>query len=259
MRAFSPAVAVFSSSELDDRIREKGFKDGFRALIRPFGERISGKVVVRDSVGASRTWEDFGVHFIDLWDPTMHANIPKPDMSPFHKIEELLAAYVGTAEQAPQPHLGTNGAGPDHVQSSSLYTLFMSRLLCSSIISPHETFLHPVACVMAVNASHSDPVEALRSMYAHSNSGSRSLPLWVNPEYLRYYVLVHDDDRDDFSRSTHFFDLMKRHFGLHCHLLRIRGSQALPTDDDSVEVESAEWLSPQEDMKTLAGQGTSML
>jgi hypothetical protein len=30
-------------------------------IIRPFGERVMGKVVVRNSAGVSRAWEDFGV------------------------------------------------------------------------------------------------------------------------------------------------------------------------------------------------------
>ncbi|KAL9109830.1 MAG: hypothetical protein Q9227_005533 [Pyrenula ochraceoflavens] len=257
VRAFSPAIAVFSSSELDDLARQKGFHNGFRGLLRPFGERIPGKVVVRDSHGASRTWEDFGVRFIDLWDPSTQATAAKANTtSPFHEIEELLRIYLESSEQTAEQPQHINGYRQSDLNMSfPVYTAFLRRLLCAAKISPHETFLHPVSSVMAVHASDPDPVDTLRNMYTHTSQGSRSLPHWVHPEYLRYYVLVHDDDNDDFSRSTHFFDQMKRHFGLHCHLLRIRSSQALPTDDDSVEAETSEWLSPQEELSKLSEDG----
>ncbi|KAJ5709808.1 hypothetical protein N7493_010099 [Penicillium malachiteum] len=66
------------------------------------------------------------------------------------------------------------------------------------------------------------------------------------------HVLVHDEERDDITESTKLYDQMKRHFGLHCHLLRLRSSQCVVTDDDSVQVPSCERLSPQEQ---LSGAG----
>lgn len=66
MRSFSPAVAIYPSLDTDELARGKGFKDGFRQLVRPFGEKVAGKVVVRDSVGSSRAWDDFGIRFTNL-------------------------------------------------------------------------------------------------------------------------------------------------------------------------------------------------
>src|SRR5271154_4372057 len=66
VRAFSPIVAIYASEDTDEIARYKGFKNGLVDVVRPYGERVSGKVVVRDSVGASRAWDDFGVHFRDL-------------------------------------------------------------------------------------------------------------------------------------------------------------------------------------------------
>jgi hypothetical protein len=65
---------------------------------------------------------------------------------------------------------------------------------------------------------------------------------------------VHDEDRDDISESTKLYDQMKRHFGLHCHLLRLRSNQCVVTDDDSVQVPECEWLSPSERLLGRAGK-----
>jgi hypothetical protein len=64
-------------------------------------------------------------------------------------------------------------------------------------------------------------------------------------------VLVHDEDRDDIAESTRLYDQMKRHFGLHCHLLRLRSDQCVVTDDDSTEVPPCEWLSPEEELSKM--------
>jgi len=122
-------------------------------------------------------------------------------------------------------------------------------------MSPHETFSHPVACVIAISSRHPDPIEELRQMYANTTAGDQRLPQWVNPDYLRYYVLVHDEDHDDAQRSTSLFDQMKRHFGLHCHLLRIRSEQCVPSDDDCVRLPVCEWLSAAEELEEIRKQG----
>ena len=63
LRSFVPHVAVHASQDTEDLARQKGIKGGFRELLRPFGDLVQGKVVVRDSAGASRSWENYGVRF----------------------------------------------------------------------------------------------------------------------------------------------------------------------------------------------------
>ena len=256
VRSFSPTVAIYASPDTDELARGKGFRGGFRELVRPFGERVTGKVVVRDSVGSSRAWDDFGVRFtklgedIDYQNHSVNANYG----GPFARLEELLERYV---------EMPTDGCEdgskdgitiqPDETTSRMppYYRLFLSRLLSATAFSPHETFLHPVACVIAISSHNDAPIETLRLLYAQTAQGSKVLPPFVNPEYLRYYVLVHDEDRDDISKSRALFDQMKRHFGIHCHLLRLRSDECLPADDDSLEAQACEWLSPAEDLIRL--------
>ena len=65
LSSFAPRVACYASADAEELIRLKGFSNGLHGLLRPFGERISGKVVIRESTGAGRAWEDFSIHCIE--------------------------------------------------------------------------------------------------------------------------------------------------------------------------------------------------
>ncbi len=244
VRAFSPTVAIYASPEVDQLATQKGVKNGFAGLIRPFGDKINGKVVVRDSAGASRAWEDFGVHFADLGELAKDGVSSKTDSDSAEKVEELMEHYVGDGFEESEDT-------PERGETSPFYRLFLGRLLCSQSMSPHETFRHPVGAVIAISSATNQPIETLRNLYQQTASGSRTLPAYANPEYLRYYVLVHDEDRDDFSKSSALFDQMKRHFGLHCHLLRLRSASCTQSDGDTEELATSQWLSPNEQLSLL--------
>ncbi|KAL5336407.1 ER-golgi trafficking TRAPP I complex 85 kDa subunit-domain-containing protein [Aspergillus crustosus] len=252
IRSFSPVIGVYASPDTDDLVRQKGFKNGFWELIRPFGENIPGKLVVRDSAGSSRGWEDYGVRFVDLGEicraPDDSAQGRDSSLS---QIEAVLEKELDSTDATPNGTLHPK----DLVglsTTSPLYKLYLRQLLSIGSASPHETFRHPVATVIAISSRNTAPLESLRQLYADTNSGQRKVPDWIHPEYLRYYVLVHDEDRDDISESTKLYDQMKRHFGLHCHLLRLRSNQCVVTDDDSIQMPESEWLSPSERLSDRA-------
>jgi hypothetical protein len=283
MQAFVPHIAVHTSVDTKELVKGKGFKGGLWELLRPFGERIQGKVTVRDSVGAGKTWEDFAVRFVELGDGLelpeavsgsrksaegriVAANGTKPipgsviakrmrtggDITP---IETLVDRHLSYAEQFPSMsgeeffNLKDSQRSPD--VPSPFYTLYLRRLLSGLPLAPHETFSHPVACVIAISSRNTNPIETLRNLYDESSRGAKRLPLWVNNEYLRYYVLVHDEERDDITKSMTLFEQMKRHFGLHCHLLRLRSSECVATDDDSIQLPRCEWLAAPEELAEI--------
>ncbi|CEL08823.1 Putative TRAPP complex protein TRS85 [Aspergillus calidoustus] len=246
IRSFSPVIGVYASPDTDELVRQKGFKEGFWELIRPFGENVPGKLVIRDSVGSSRGWEDYGVRFVDLKESCQPPDgLNQGRNSSLAQVESVLEKQLESPDTPLGGSLHHNDLlGPS--TTSPLYKLYLRQLLSIATASPHEAFRHPVASVIATSSRNPAPLESLRQLYADTNNGSRRAPDWIHPEYLRYYVLVHDEDRDDISESTKLYDQMKRHFGLHCHLLRLRSNQCVVTDDDSVQVPECEWLSPSE-------------
>ena len=262
IRSFSPTVAVYASDDTDDLVRKKGFKGGFWELIRPFGETVSGKIVVRDSTGSARGWEDFGVRFVKLaaaQDRGPNISSSGQHDSALSQMEQVLWRQLSSPGDAssPTPHTTDVAAGGLSIAftASPLYKSFLRQLLSAPSPTPHETFGHPVACVIAISSRNTSPLESLRQLYADTNTGSKRPVEWVHPEFLRYYVLVHDEDVDDIGKSTMLYDQMKRHFGLHCHLLRLRSNQCVVTDEDSVQAPKCEWLSPSEHMSSMGEAG----
>lgn len=286
LRAFSPHVSVLASLDTEELIRHKGIHGGLLELLRPFGERVPGKVTIRDSSGASRSWEDFAVRFVGVKDglesPRVNRNRSdsaesrngqRASMLEYKparlrsggdvpQIEELVERHLTFAEEQSAPFevdyiSHTEASTVDPNTPSPFYLLYLRRLLSGLPLVPSETISHPVASVIAISSRSPAPIEELRTLYASSNTGEHRLPQWVHNEFLRYYVLIHDEDYDDIQKSMNLYDQMKRHFGLHCHLLRLRSTQCVPSDDDAIKLPQCEWTAAAEELAEIVRRETS--
>lgn len=289
VRSFAPHIAIQSSQDTEDLLAQKGFLGGLLQLLRPYGENIQGKVTIRDSNGASKSWEDYSVRFTRLRDglegprPTERASTDSRTANVNGMVDQYFPGSAarlrtggdpGYVEDSVAKHLqfyeSQFNAGEDDellqemtaddasTVASAFHLLYLRRLLSGLPVTPHETFSHPVACVMAVSSRNADPVEALRQLQIESSTGEQRLPQWVNNDFLRYYVLVHDEGLDDEQRSISLFEQMKRHFGIHCHMLKIRSAQAVLSDTDCVELPTCEWLSAAEELAEIHRRGRSI-
>ena len=210
-QAFVPHIGVHASEDTDALARDKGFTS-FKDLIRPFGEKVQGRVTVRDSQGVSLTFEDFGIRIRGLSDlaavapperrnSKVNGGVP-PSPNPkepgwmvggnIQHVEDLANAYADHAEELARASL-TDADTP--MTGKALYLLYLRRLLSGMPMSPHETFTHPTACIVAISSRNPSPIETLRSLY--TSGAEKIMPPYVNNDYLRYYVLVHDEDKDD--------------------------------------------------------------
>ncbi|KAK3053550.1 hypothetical protein LTR09_005294 [Extremus antarcticus] len=290
LRAFSPHVSVLASQDTEELIRHKGIHGGLLELLRPFGEHVPGKVTIRDSSGASRSYEDYAVRFVGVkdglesprapnrtsTDSTNASNGQRASMLEYKparlrsggdvpQIEDLIERHLTFAEEQSSPlptdylnHKSSKPGTPtDSSSPSPFYLLYLRRLLSGLPLVPSETLSHPVASIIAISSRSPSPIEELRTLYASSNTGPDRLPPWVHNEFLRYYVLIHDEDYDSIQKSTALYDQMKRHFGLHCHLLRLRSTQCLPSDDDSLPLPTCEWTAAAEDLAEITRRETS--
>lgn len=206
---------MHASDDTNALARDKGFPD-FRSLLRPYGEVVQGRVTARDSQGLSLNFEEFGVRICSLWDTlddgsrggeaSLLARQGHGGSAPgggnlaelerlvevlVRRGEEVLAARRQETEVQPEEEPGGGGEG-------GLYDTFLRRLLSRMPTGAHECFTHPVACVVAISSRNPAPIETLRRLYESGNQVP--MPSWVSRDYLRYYVLVHDEDRDDLSK-----------------------------------------------------------
>ncbi|PHH55637.1 Transport protein particle subunit trs85-2 [Ceratocystis fimbriata CBS 114723] len=271
LQSFVPHVAVYASRDTEELLERKGFENGLWELIRPFGEKIQGKVTIRDSHGGSHSYDDFSVRFTRFGDdletplpPTTSTKISgqrrvsnpaeaasqqtRDDLTQIETVVKRHLEFAETSFQVgPKPEL----LPQDIDIPSPYYALYLRRLLSYMKMSAHETFAHPVACVAAISSRNQSPIEELRMLYQNTSQGDDKLPEWINSDYLRYYVLVHDEENDNLEQSMALFEQMKRHLGLHCHLLRIRTAQTIHPDDTNVPMPRTEWITATEELANL--------
>jgi hypothetical protein len=270
LRALVPHIAIQASADVEEIATNKGFRHGFWELLRPFGERISGKVAIRDSNGVSKLAEEFSVRFTKFGSNVEHPDPigsgfkqqgqngtnegPSRDSKILRDVEAVVDRHLSYAEDSfiNSPQHGPPTTHSLDIESTSpYYALYLRRLLSGMPIVPHETFAHPVACIVAVSARSDNSVAELRDLYNETSQGPNKLPTWVDGDYLRYYVLVHDEENDDITKSMALFEQMKRHLGLHCHLLRLRSSQSAETDDDTILLPRSDWMSADEELAEI--------
>lgn len=271
-------------------MRHKGIAGGLLDLLRPFGEHIQGKVTTRDSTGISKIWDDFSLRFVGVRDglenprsterkstdsaPSQQSRRRGASLLEYKPARLRTGGDIGQVEELVERHLTfyeensgpleasymtakDTASVPDAHSTSPFYSLYLRRLLSGIPMSPFETFSHPVASVIAISSRSPSPIEELRSLYDSSNSGEHRLPQWVHNEFLRYYVLIHDEDYDDITKSMALYDQMKRHFGLHCHLLRLHSTQCVPSDDDTVRLPPVEWSAAAEELAEIVRRESS--
>jgi hypothetical protein len=179
--------------------RSKGLTN-FLDLLRPFGDCIQGKVNIRDSQAMSIPVEDFSVKFVDFHHysqgmtngqnigpyvpkQTTPTYIPGGDLV---AIERLMEQTVETGNKELKDERGSE------------YSFFLRKMLSAIPVSAHETFSHPVACVLAVSSRHPEPIDALLGLYNTTNNAP--IPRFIDAGFLRYYVLIHDEDNDDIDK-----------------------------------------------------------
>lgn len=102
-------------------------------------------------------------------------------------------------------------------------------------ISYHETFGHPLAVILVVSSSSSDPMNAFASLFeasqAHAHETFNKRP-YVDPLVFRYYVLLHDVSKSgtDLAESLALLDNVKKTYGLHCCLLSVNSAGSTSAD-----------------------------
>lgn len=267
LKAFLPRVAVYASQDTEELVRLKGVYGGLCGLLRPFGETIQGKVGIRDSIGLSKSWDEYGVHFTRFDGDQGQAglgsgayanvedSIQEGDWSRILKATPTENGGISALDEV-VTHSLDSGASLGELDEAAghtpgYYNVFLRKMLADRPLVPYETFAHPVACVIAISSQTSDPIATLGDLYHHTGADSGNLPPWVNNSFLRYYVLVHDEDHDDITVSTALFAQMKRNFGLHCHMLRLRSIECTAQDSDGGPLPDCQWLPAGDDLADI--------
>ncbi|RGB32937.1 ER-golgi trafficking TRAPP I complex 85 kDa subunit-domain-containing protein [Rhizophagus diaphanus] len=220
-RVLSPRIAVISSQDADQVCQVNNFPD-FLSLIKPFGDLIEGRVNVEDSQGLKNPVENFTVrfaHLMNLEQPDVRLtsqiiaekvkSIGKPtildDLPPISKKSDVNEKYLAVNQ---------DDITPWYSEYRRLFFAFIG-------VSEHDTFDHPVACIIAVSSSDPDIDNTLHQLSNTTPPAPIFEKGFMDPNILKYYVLLHDNHKVSLEHSEEVFEKMKRTYKLDCHLLKL--------------------------------------
>ncbi|KAI8806762.1 ER-golgi trafficking TRAPP I complex 85 kDa subunit-domain-containing protein [Cladochytrium replicatum] len=220
LRLLAPSVAVVASKDADDVARANALPS-FADLLRPFGERIAGKVQVRDSQLHAQLHELFTLRFVNLplldrFDPTGIHKVAS-DLVMSHPDARVLGGLGIRSKDDVRDVFGKATT----LEASPWYIVYRD-LFCRNLpVVEHETFNHPVACWYVTTTNNPDPIAALSALSAPSALPPVYERGYLDPNFLKHYLLLHDSSSQIPVDPDAILTQMKKTFGLSCHLIRL--------------------------------------
>ncbi|CAN1277708.1 Trafficking protein particle complex subunit 8 [Linum perenne] len=133
----------------------------------------------------------------------------------------------------------------------SWFEYLNKELIQTVSFSEHETFDHPVGCLLVVSSKDEQPINKFVDLF-----NTNKLPALLNdgamdPKILKHYLLVHDNHGESSEKALKILSEMKSTFGTKdCHLLCINSSQ-----DSETEHQDNPWASYKSDASTVQHLG----
>ncbi|CAO1623963.1 unnamed protein product [Sympodiomycopsis kandeliae] len=253
-----PRIAVLSSPDVRQILRPNGFAD-FAECLRPFENSIQG-VTVRTSQLESKQCPTFPVRF-DSVDAFTRQPRPSTDLNEASRdslgpsiraqnrhrrpeevvdvINSMVAAGARTVDYAVASIDISGKEGLQRVTQSNLeevtpwFADARNSILQSKAVNRHETFGHPVAVLLTVSTRSADPLNAFSSLFSATQTQNcdvfQNSP-FVDPNILRYYVLLHDESQGaDIEESKTLLESVKKIYGLNCCILPINCASGAST------------------------------
>ncbi|XP_075488259.1 uncharacterized protein LOC142527363 [Primulina tabacum] len=107
----------------------------------------------------------------------------------------------------------------------SWFRIFNKELVDTVSFSEHEAFDHPVACLVAVSSKDKDPIDKFVDLFNTNQLPSLLNDGAMDPNILKYFLLVHDNDAGMLEKATSILTEMRSTFGVNdCRLLCINSS-----------------------------------
>ncbi|KAF9431013.1 Trafficking protein particle complex 8 [Podila epigama] len=123
---------------------------------------------------------------------------------------------IKSAEQVTSDYLH---ASPERVYP--WYTKYRDLFFLTGGVSDHESFDHPVACIIAVSSLSPDPINEIHQLNNMSTPSVVFEKTYMDPTLLKYHILIHDCSKGNLDNALEILDRMRRTFGLHCNILKI--------------------------------------
>ncbi|KAF9320941.1 Trafficking protein particle complex 8 [Podila horticola] len=231
-KVMSPRIAVVASQGANE-LCQANHLASVVDLFRPFGEHIEGRVTVHGSMGLPSAIDNFTLRFTEM------DQLEEPDAKTSERwLSEVVRASANDFEDRFQIK-SREQVTPDYLHAPPekvypWYAKYRDVFFMTGGVSDHETFEHPVACVIAVSSLSPDPINEIHQLNNLSTPSIVFEKTFMDPSLLKYYVLIHDCTKGNLDNALEILDRMRRTFGLHCNILKINSvdpeSASLPKD-----------------------------
>ncbi|KAG0259994.1 Trafficking protein particle complex 8 [Mortierella polycephala] len=226
-RLMSPRIAVIASQGVTE-LCQANHLPSLVDLLKPFGDQIEGRVTVHGSMGLPSAIDNFTLRFVEI------DRLEEPDPKSAERwLAEVVRAdahgyedrfKIKSKEQVTFEYLN---APPERV--FPWYTSYRDLFFSMGGVSDHETFDHPIACIVAISSLSPDPINEIHQMNNMSTPPIVFEKAFMDPAILKYYVLVHDCSKGNMDSAMDTLDKMRRTFGLHCNILKINSADVNDT------------------------------
>ncbi|KAJ2741930.1 hypothetical protein GGI20_004838 [Coemansia sp. BCRC 34301] len=237
-KAFCPRILALASDGVQDSCAANNFAT-FADLLAPFGQDVLTQITIQDGQGAPYFLDKINVRFVADFGIEKHQALGGSDVDSL--VKACVAASAG-ADSADPPFIGSHGVAMEVAATDDIsnwapwYTLFRQQWVGDMHPSEHETFMHPVACLLVASGSEADPIGALRALQTNAAVQRVTACGDGGTKVLFYYVLLHDG-RDTAALQTIDlqFDQVRKTFGQNSALLKINTNTDLSSAADAGE------------------------
>ncbi|GAA5838347.1 hypothetical protein JCM9279_003214 [Rhodotorula babjevae] len=232
-RALCPTVHCFATPDVDHALYRNQLAS-LSQLVEPFIASLDQVQLRLPSTYEQRTARHFHLNLVDRQLPDPVSSTTTPHQAPTPSFHQPLALR----DELFLDQLGQRVALLADPDSHPPYPLVRDAVLArppDDYCVAHESFAHPVACLVALSTSHPDPLNALATLW--DLTSPRNLfrnpaaqaddprAEYAAPDVLRFVVLVHDHGAPgaqgpDAARDAHkLLDTVRKTYGNHSALV----------------------------------------
>ncbi|KAJ3669964.1 hypothetical protein LUZ60_010288 [Juncus effusus] len=218
LEEITPVVMVMTTPLVEESCKKNGFS--FLDMILPFSLFPKIDVPVRTSTDQPYRLQMFKLRLFYA------SNIQKQN---YEAAEEHLRKVICDSNEKSPPDLLSEPPQLETLLSKSESDIlpawiktFNKELIRTLSFSDHETFDHPVACLLVASSKDEEPIKRFADLFNNNNLPSHLNDGSMDPNILKHYLLVHDNQEGPIDKASIILAQMKGNFGQNeCKMLCI--------------------------------------
>ncbi|XP_020095709.1 trafficking protein particle complex subunit 8 isoform X1 [Ananas comosus] len=221
LEELTPVVMVLTTPLVEDSCRKNGL--GFVDMLLPFSVFKKFDVPVRTVNDQPYRLQMFKLRMVyasDVRQPNYEAAKEHLKQVVHDSGEKALSDLLSDP-----PQLETVLSNSESDLCPQWIQTFNKELIRTLSFSEHETFDHPVACLLVVSSKDEQPINKFVDIFNTNQLPSLLNDGLMDPKILKHYVLLHDNQDSSPEKATHILAEMRNTFGPNdCKLLCINSA-----------------------------------